>query len=186
WGSALLWGGALWRGRIRLLAPLHELLEQLVVLFGRCWRARRRGGEKGLELVDRGLLRALAGCRQRVLDRLCEVGERRRLFTFTLARSGHGDDEEQRHERCDADGGGEARRDGPQRLFRLPVGVIHDLGIEGVAQRVGYRTLELGVERHRRKRLLQACSARSRPLTQRTRRVVQGIARIEMVLLAHT
>jgi hypothetical protein len=70
-----LWGSALWRSRIRLLAPLHELFEQLAVLFGRRRRARRRGGEQGLELVDCGLLRGLDGWRQRVLERLCEVGE---------------------------------------------------------------------------------------------------------------
>src|SRR5437879_4142344 len=93
-----LWVGALWRCRIRLLAPLHELLEQLSVLLRRRRSARRRGGEKGLELVERRLLRSLSGWRKRVLDRLCDVGERRRRLTVALARSGHGDDEEQRHE----------------------------------------------------------------------------------------
>src|SRR6185369_16327933 len=109
-----LWVGALlWRGRIRLLLPLHELLEQLSRLLGRRRSAWRRGGEKGLEFVDRRLLRSLSGWRQRVLDRLCEVGERgRRRLTVALPRAGHGDDEEQRDESRDADGGGEARRDG--------------------------------------------------------------------------
>src|SRR6185436_9027508 len=69
-----LWGGALWRGRIRLLAPLHELLEQLAVLLGRRRSARRCGGKKGLEFVDRRLWRGLA---QGGLDRLCDAGERR-------------------------------------------------------------------------------------------------------------
>ena len=42
-------------------------------------------------------------------------------------------------------------------FFELQVGFVHELGIEGMAQRIGYRALELGVERHRRKRRLEAC-----------------------------
>src|SRR5207253_9524416 len=115
-----------------------------------------------------------------------DVGERRRLLTVALPRAGHGDDEEQRHESGGADGGGETRRDGPQCLLRIQVGFVHDLRIEGMAQRIGYRALKLRVERHRRKRRLGTRAARSRPLTQRARRVVQGIAGIEMILLTHT
>src|SRR6185295_6016083 len=93
-----LWVGTLWRGRIRLLAPLHELLEQLAVLLGRRRSAWWRGGEKGLEFVDRRLWRSLSGWRQRALDRLCDVGERRRRLTVALPRARHGDGEEQRYE----------------------------------------------------------------------------------------
>src|SRR6266545_4597938 len=161
-----LWGGALWRGRIRLLAPLHELLEQLFRLLGRRRSARRRGGEKGLEFVDCRLWRSLSGLEQGGPDRLRDVGERRRRrLTVALPRAGHSYDEEQRHEGCDADGGSEARRHGPQCLLRLQIGFVHELRIERMAQRIGYRALELGVERHWRKRRLGACSARSRPLT---------------------
>src|SRR6186997_2240879 len=70
--------GALGRSLVRLLAPLHKLPEQLRFLLRRRRNAGRRGGEKGLELVDRGLLRRFSGLRQRVSDRLREAGERRR------------------------------------------------------------------------------------------------------------
>ena len=82
-----------------------------------------------------------------------------------LARAGHGDDEEQRHESRDADGGGEARCHGPQCLLRLQVGFVHDFGIERMAQRIRYRALELGVERHRGKRRVVTSGTHGRPLT---------------------
>ena len=69
------------------------------------------------------------------------------VLTVALPRAGHGDDEEQRHERGDADGGSEARRYGPHCLLRLRVGFVHEIRIERMAQRIGYRALELGVER---------------------------------------
>src|SRR5215212_4158815 len=156
-----LWGGALRRGRIRLLAPLHELLEQLAVLLGCRRSARRRGGEKGLKFADRRLWRSLAGLEQGGLDRLREC----RCLTVALPRAGHGDDEKQRDESRDADGSSEARRHGPQCLLRLQVGFVHELRIERMAQRIGYRAFELRVERRRRKRRHGALTARSRPLT---------------------
>jgi hypothetical protein len=140
-------------------APLHELLEQLAILFDAAgalggvaarsaWNSPIAGfGEASL--IKQGGLIDCATLENVDVDgspRSAAIRRRRRRTC---------------HESRGADGGGEAAaRPTPSSTCRF----VHQLGIEGMAQRIGDRASGWG-RRHRRKRRRGARVARSRPFT---------------------